>query len=213
MKLSATLLLFFVAFFGYSQKNIYIKVEYFSVKDPAHPYRNFSPDSVISSLNGKPTSVEIQNNGISTKTIVIPMQFTLVENINTQPLSITVNPESKLYKSKFQANNSNNDSIVIKISDEKVMRYYDSINDLEAYSFYSEEQAYNDFKNGKKRLFIRNSYPSRTKSNRLKKITEKFGIEFVNAIQCIESETKIRSIARYNNKMKELIGMEVEALD
>ncbi|MFG6687925.1 hypothetical protein ACGK9U_15190 [Mariniflexile sp. HNIBRBA6329] len=192
----------------YSQKEIVGKVEYYISNNYDIPSFTASSEKTIKYLNSRRQQIElIQGNSITEiktdTTGIFKINIKLDEN-----LKITVNKKSKLLASEFQfSSNQLNDTLKLRITDEKIDIYKDSIASPKFYNMYNENQAYSDFENGKKRILTGAGFVSKESSIRRKKLSEEYGFEYEPIHGCIILSSESRIIYRYNKIMKKLIGI------
>ena len=192
----------------YSQKEIVGKVEYYISNNYDIPSFAASSEKTIKYLNSRRQQIElIQGNSITE----IKTDTTGIFKINIKldvNLKITVNKKSKLLASEFQfSSNQLNDTLKLRITDEKIDIYKDSISSPKFYNMYSENQAYSDFENGKKRILTGAGFVSKESSMRRKKLSKEYGFEYEPIHGCIILSSESRIIYRYNKIMKKLIGI------
>ncbi|WP_066219743.1 hypothetical protein [Formosa haliotis] len=158
-------------------KEIVGKVEYYISNNYDIPSFAASSEKTIKYLNSRRQQIElIQGNSITEiktdTTGIFKINIKLDEN-----LKITVNKKSKLLASEFQfSSNQLNDTLKLRITDEKMDIYKDSIASPKFYNMYSENQAYSDFENGKKRILTGAGFVSKESSMRRKKLSKNTGL-------------------------------------
>ena len=192
----------------YSQKEIVGKVEYYISNN--YDITSFATSSkkTIRYLNTRSQQIElIQGNSISeikTDTAgIFKVNIKFDENVK-----ITVNKKSKLLAAVFQfSSNELKDTLKLRIADEKIDIYKDSITSPEFYNMYSENKAYSDFENGRKRILTGSGFVSKKILKRRKKLSKEYGFEYEPTHGCIILSSESRIIYRYNKIMKKLMGI------
>ena len=192
----------------YSQKDIVGKVEYYISNDYDIPSFAASSKKTINYLNSRKQQIElIQGNSISEIKTDTTGIFKMNINLD-EKFKLIVNKKSKLLAAEFEFEpNEWKDTLKLRISDEKMDIYKDSITTPQFYNLYSEKQAYLDFENGKKRILTGAGFVSKESSKRRKKLSEEYGFVYEPIHGCMILSSESRIIYRYNKIMKKLMGI------
>ncbi len=166
------------------------------------------PDKVLSGFSHRVHQIELTSNGkvtlVKTDSLgVFSIPFT-AENY----ISIRVNPDNDLYSGTFQFEKSElQDTLLLGISDAKLLAKLESDLDPTFYKRYNEQQALRDFENEKRIIIIGDGFDSEAGLKKRQALVEKYGVEFVG-LGCETSQVQNRISCRYNAVMYQLLGIE-----
>ncbi len=192
----------------YSQKEIVGKVEYYK----SYSYGIQSFDSGIKKslkrLNSQNQKIEIIQ-GTTIREFETDSSGIFKCNINpNEKIFLSINKNSKTTNADFSFEPSElKDSLILKISDLRIMTYRDSISTPEFYNKYSETQARVDFENGNLRIIGGGSFLTKKTIKRREKIAKEYGFRYEYEFGCEIMGAEYRILHRYNETMKKLIGI------
>ena len=123
---------------------------------------------------------------------------------------IKVYPYSPIFSTEFRFESGvYKDTLELRISDERLAVYRDSIRAPEFQQKYSMKQAEIDFKNGKRQLLAYvTDWPRSEYTENIKRIENEYNVTFEYFAD--HPREKIRIMYRYNQVMKKLLGIEGE---
>jgi len=163
----------------------------------------------INSLNSRIHKIKIIQDGIVNEYETNINGIFNVVVYDSEKVDIIVNDFAKLLKGNFSYKTEElKDSVFLRISDQKIASYTDSISSPKFYAKYNKKQASLDFQNGRKRILGATSgFMTKETIERRLELSKKYGFEYEYIMGCITSEPKMRIIYRYNETMKKLIGV------
>ncbi|MDP2687813.1 MAG: hypothetical protein Q8O62_11360 [Aequorivita sp.] len=192
----------------YSQKEVVGKVEFYKSCDTDEKISMSTSENEIKSLNSRNQQIEINLNGKISEYKTNENGIFKFAVYQADSMKIVVNKKSDVLNETFHFKTADlNDTIRLKISDKKVSLYRDSISSPEFYQKYNEQQAYSDFKNGRKRILAGGGFIAEKSWERRNAMTEKYGIEYDYLIGCVGLQSEFRIMYRYNEVIKKLLGI------
>lgn len=192
----------------YSQKEIIGKVEFYKSFESEWKVLESSNDKTIKKLNrGNRTIKFIQKDSIIKLKTDSTGIFKL-RTISKDSIRILVNDHSSIANGIFEfAYREVNDTLTLRISDKKLAIYRDSIISPEFHRKYNEQQAHLDFKNGIRRILGGGGFLSDETIKRNKRLAKKYDLNYEYPFGCVVDLSSIRIMNRYNEVMKNLIGI------
>ena len=123
-------------------------------------------------------------------------------------IKIVVNEKSKVLHGIFKVFPlTAKDTILVRISDQKLSLYKDSIQSPKFFKKYNEKQAELDFKNGNARFLGSGGFMTKKTAKRRKKLSEQYNFKYEYIFGCMQLRSERRIAFRYNEVMKKLIGI------
>jgi hypothetical protein len=193
----------------HSQNEVVGQVEFYKSNASLDPAFQSSTDKQIMKLNSQKHQISVRQRGKTQKVSTDSLGLFWISIFPTDTIFIEVNKGSKILNSSFVLHpTSNTDTLKLKISDKNLVRYKDSIVAPEFFKEYNEQQAVEDFENGSLRLLAVGGEITKEEKTKQEVFTEKYKVTFEYPLfGSMQSQSELRIMQRYNQKMEELIGI------
>jgi len=191
----------------YSQKEIVGKVEFYKSEATKFVLFRDKDDQYTKNLNKRKSKIKLLQKNSITEIETDSSGIFRISVSQKDSIRIIVNEHSPVFEEQFEfAYKEIKDTLKLRISDKKLAIQLDSQLEPEFYIKYNENQANEDFADGK-RIILAVGIDWRTdeSTKRIKEITELYNVKYKYIFDPSQSEMRI--LYRYSQVMKKLIGI------